>query len=80
MARLRTSTATVSLAMKMRGEEMGVRASGRVLDIAYFTILRWQERMSRQETAWSPLAPEDGEITLEHDELYTRVGENLSPQ
>ena len=76
MARLRTPTTTVSLAMKMRGEGMGVRASGRVLDIAHSTILGWQERMSRQETEWSPTAPEDAEVTLEHDELYTRVGEN----
>jgi transposase-like protein len=80
MARLRTPTETVSLALKMRGEGMGVRASGRVLDKSHSTILRWQERMSRQESKWSPAAPEGGDITLEHDELYTRVGENLPPQ
>jgi hypothetical protein len=29
---------------------------------------------------WSPKAPERGEITIEGDELYTRVGENLPPR
>jgi hypothetical protein len=80
MARLRTPTETVSLAMKMRGEGMGVRASGRVLDKSHSTILRWQERMSQQEREWSPTAPEGSDVTLEQDELYTRVGENLPPQ
>lgn len=42
VARLRTSTSTVSIALKMRSEGMGVRASGRVLDKSHSTILRWQ--------------------------------------
>jgi hypothetical protein len=29
---------------------------------------------------WSPPAPEGGEVTIEGDELYTRVGENLPPR
>jgi transposase-like protein len=80
MARLRTPTATVSIAMKMRSEGMGVRASGRVLDKSHSTILRWQQRVAQQEADWSPAAPESGDVTLENDELYTRVGENLPPQ
>lgn len=80
MARLRTPTSIVSLALKMRGEGMGVRASGRVLDKSHSTILRWQQRLSDQESAWSPTAPDGSDVTLENDELYTRVGENLPPQ
>ena len=80
MARLRTPTSIVSLALKMRGDGMGVRASGRVLDKAHSTILRWQQRLAKQSETWSPPAPERSEVTLENDELYTRVGENLSPQ
>ena len=80
MARLRTPTSIVSIALKMRGEGMGVRASGRVLAKSPSTILRWQQRLAEQADAWSPPAPEGSEVTIESDELYTRVGENLSPQ
>lgn len=80
MARLRTPTSTVSIALKMRSEGMGVRASGRVLDKSHSTILRWQQRVAEQESAWSPAAAEDCDVTLENDELYTRVNENLPPQ
>ena len=80
MARLRTPTSIVSIALKMRGEGMGVRASGRVLTKSHSTILRWQQRLAQQSDAWSPPAPEGSEVTLENDELYTRVGENLPPQ
>lgn len=80
MARLRTASSTVSLALKMRGEGMGVRASGRVLDVSHSSILRWEGRLVAQVEQWSPQAPENSDVTLEHDELYTRVGQNLSPQ
>jgi transposase-like protein len=79
MARLRTPVATVSLALKLRGEGMGVRASSRVLKRSHSTILRWEARMASQAKQWSPPAPDGSEVTLEHDALYTRVGENLSP-
>lgn len=41
MAGLRTSTEIVAIALRMRGEGMGVRASSRVLDKSHSTILRW---------------------------------------
>jgi transposase-like protein len=63
MARLRTPTSTVSIALKMRSEGMGVRASGRVLDKSHSTILRWQQRVAQQEVEWSPAAPEGGDVT-----------------
>jgi transposase-like protein len=75
MARLRTPTSLGSIALKMRGEGMGVRASSRVVDKSHSTILRWETRMAAQAVEWSPPAPQGGDVTLEHDELYTRVRE-----
>jgi hypothetical protein len=68
----RTPTSIVSIALKMRGEGMGVRASGRVLHKSHSTILRWEQRIAGQESAWSPTAPQGSNVTLENDELYTR--------
>ena len=79
MAGLRTSPEVVAIAIKMRGEGMGVRASGRVLEKSHATILRWEKRVAAQAPGWSPNAPADSEVTLESDEVYTRVGENLPP-
>lgn len=80
ISRLRTPATTVSIALKMRGEGMGVRASSRVLDVSHSTILRWENRVAQQEQQWSPPAPEESDVTLEHDELYTRVEKNHPPQ
>jgi transposase-like protein len=55
MARLRTPTSTVSIALKMRSEGMGVRSSGRVLDKSHSTILRWQLRISHELKDQCPL-------------------------
>lgn len=74
------SIAIVSYAMKVRTEGTGVRATGRAFDKSHSTILRWEQRLADQEAAWSPPAPENTDITLEGDELYTRVGENLPPR
>ena len=79
MAGLRTPASIVSIALKMRGEGIGVRASSRVLDKSHSTILRWEARMAAQAAQWSPSAPVESDVTLENDELYTRVGENLPP-
>ena len=79
MARLRTSVAIVSYAMKVRTEGSGVRAKGRAFDKSHSTILRWEQRLADQEAAWSPPAPENTDITLEGDEVYNRVGGNFPP-
>lgn len=79
MARLRTPASTVALVLKMRGEGMGVRASGRVLAVSHSSVLRWEQRLATQAEQWSPTAPDKSDVTLEHDELYTRVGKNLPP-
>lgn len=80
MAGLRTSANEVGLALKMRSEGMALRASGRVLGHSHTTIANWEKRVANQEHSWSPPAPETSDLTLEGDELYTRVGENLPPQ
>ena len=79
MARLRTPSSVVEYALKSRSEGMGMRAIGRVYGKSHATIIRWQERLARQGEAWSPPTPEGSEVTLEGNELYTRVGENLPP-
>ena len=46
MARLRTPTATVASALKMRTEGMGIRAAGRVLEKSHSTVIRWEKRVA----------------------------------
>lgn len=47
--RLRTPTSLVSIALKMRGEGMGVRATSRVLDKSHSTILGRETRVAAQD-------------------------------
>ena len=79
MFRIRTPAAAVAMALKMRGEGMSVRASARVMNCSHSTIMGWEQKMAAQEQQWSPQLPAEQSITIEHDELYTRVGENLPP-
>lgn len=80
MARIRTPVKEVSFALNMRSEGMGLRASGRVLGKSHSTIASWEKRLETQQDHWSPPAPKEREVTMEGDELYTRVGENLPPR
>jgi len=79
MARLRTPNQTVALALKMRTEGMAIRATGRVVEKSHTTIIRWEQRVADKESNWSPPAPPGKEVTLEADELYTRVDGNFPP-
>lgn len=69
----------VSQALKMRTEGLGVRATGRVLGKSHASIICWERHLAAKEGEWSPSAPVGGDVTVEGDELYTRVSENLSP-
>jgi len=80
MARLRTSADVISMAMKVRSEGLGIRATGRVLGKASGSIINWEKRLSEQVSNWSPSAPVGSEVTVEGDEVYTRVSENLPPR
>ena len=62
--------------LKMRGEGMGVRAAVRVEGIAHGTVSLWEQRLAQKESEWSPPARERGDVTVDRDELYTRIGEN----
>lgn len=59
---------------------MGIRAAGRVLEKSHSTVIRWEKRVADIARAWSPPAPPNVEVTVEGDELYTRVGRNFSPR
>ncbi len=58
---------------------MGISASGRVLEKSHVSIMRWEQKLATQSQQWSSDAPAGGDITVEGDEVYTRVGENLPP-
>ena len=73
MYRLGHSSEKVALAMKMRGEGNGLRATGRILGKSHATIIGWEKHLAKMEEKWTPSAPEGGDVTLEGDELYTRV-------
>jgi transposase-like protein len=79
MARLRSPTPIVAAAINVRTEGMGVRATGRSFGKSHSTIINWERRLADQLNQWSPSAPVDADVTLEGDEVYTRVGENLPP-
>jgi hypothetical protein len=79
MSRLRSTPESLSLALNVRTEGLGLRATGRVLGKSHATIIRWEQRWAAQVESWSPPAPAGGDVTLEGDEVYTRVGENLPP-
>jgi transposase-like protein len=76
MARLRTPTMVVAAAVNVRTEGLGVRATGRSFEKSHSTIIRWEQRLAAQASQWSLPAPEGSDVTLEGDEVYTRVGEN----
>jgi hypothetical protein len=80
MARLRAPSSVVATALNSRTEGMGARAAGRTFGKSHSTILRWEERLANQVNQWSPPAPGNREVTLEGDEVYTRVGENRPPR
>ncbi len=80
MARLRTPVSLVAAAINVRTEGLGVRATGRSFGKPHSTIIRWERRVAQQVDQWSLVAPDGADITLKGDEVYTRVGENLSPQ
>jgi hypothetical protein len=41
--------------------------------------MRWEQKLATHSQQWSSDAPAGSDITVEGDEVYTRVGENLPP-
>jgi hypothetical protein len=58
---------------------MGIRTSGRVLEKSHVSTMRWEQKLANQSQQWSPPAPAGSDITVESDEVYTRISENLPP-
>ena len=79
MSQLRAPRAVVAMALNSRTEATGARATGRICGKSHSTILRWEGRLANHVDEWSPPAPGDREVTLEGDEVYTRVSENRPP-
>jgi hypothetical protein len=65
--------------LNSRTEGTGARATGRIFGKSHSTTLRWEGRLANHVDEWSPPAPGDREVTLEGDEVYTRVSENRPP-
>jgi transposase-like protein len=80
IANLQTPVETIALAMKARSEGLGIRATGRVLGVAANSVINWEKHLAAALSNWSPPAPTKAEVTIEGDEVYTRVGENLPPR
>jgi transposase-like protein len=67
IARLRTPVETIAMAMKMRSEGLGIRATGRVLGKSGTSISNWEQRISNQLSHWSPTAPVEAELVATDD-------------
>ena len=74
MSRLRSPSNVVLFALNARTEGMGVRATGRTFGKSHTTIMRWEQRLASKINEWSPPAPKGSDVTVEGDEVYTRVG------
>jgi transposase-like protein len=53
MSRLRSLPESLSLALNVRTEALGLRATGRVLGKSNTTIIRWEQRLAAQVESWS---------------------------
>jgi transposase-like protein len=71
MSRLRTSATVVALALNVRAEGMGVRATGRCFGKSHGTIIKWEQRLAATAGNGSPPAPPDADVTVEADEMST---------
>ena len=76
MHRMRTPAETIATALKARGEGLGLRAAGRVFGNSHNSIARWEARLAEHQEAWSPTPSVESELTVEGDELYTKVERN----
>lgn len=46
MPRLRTPSVIVGVALNMRADELGIRATGRSFDKSHSIIIRWEQRLA----------------------------------
>ena len=81
MEGLKSPISKVALALKMRSEGLGLRATGRVLGSDKKTVTSWEERFAGQKSTLMlySLCYDFISLTFEGDELYTIVGERTEP-
>ena len=76
MARLRTPKSVVEAAIRARSEGLGVRTAARVVNKPHSSIQCWEERLLAREANWEATPSAEQAVTLEGDELYTKVEKN----
>ena len=76
MHRMQTSAQTIATVLRARGEGLGLRAAGRVFGNSHSSVMRWEARLAEHQEAWSPSPSPETELTVEGDELYTKVERN----
>jgi hypothetical protein len=76
MHQLHKSVEQVERVLKMRSEGLGVRAAGRVETLSPATVILWEKRLASKAKDWTPPAPVGCDITIEGDEVYTKVEKN----
>ena len=81
IAGLTTPLSQVAQVLTARMESMGLNASTRVFGVSKNTILNWEERLAAlKETLFLyALVHEFMQLTIEGDELYTKVNGNGQP-
>lgn len=73
---LRKPVEQVERVLALRSEGLGIRAISRVEHLSPATVILWENRLANKAEDWSPPAPEESDITVEGDEVYTRVEKN----
>ncbi|MBF0419462.1 MAG: IS1 family transposase [Magnetococcales bacterium] len=81
MENLKSPISKVASALKIRSEGMGLRATGRVMDMDKNTISEWERRFADQKETLMLYAfcHQFVSLTFEGDELYTIVGKRTEP-
>ena len=81
MENIKSPISKIALALKMRSEGLGLRATGRVLRSDKHTITRWEESFVSQKITLMlyALCYKLISLTFEGDELYTIVGKRTDP-
>ena len=76
MAQMNISVEKAKQILRLRSEGVGMRAVARLEGVSHSTVAHIERRLAGFEEHWSPPAPEGSDLTLEADELYTRVERN----
>jgi len=81
LAGIRKPISLVIQVVKARTEGLGLNAAARTFEIAKNTVLNWERRLSgiKQTLLLYALVHNFLNLTIEGDELYTKVGKNVAP-